>query len=262
MCYLEGIFNLKNKVAIVTGGLGILGTEYIEALAKAGAKVAVWDVKAHDAGRVQALAQSYPVRFYKVDISDRKQIETAVQDIVNTWGVPDVLINNAAIDFPPQAGTNETFENYPDEKWNAVSAVNLGGMIKCCQVIGGLMAEKGSGSIINISSMYGLVSPDQRIYKNFIKPFSYTVTKSGVFGLTKYLATYWGMKGVRVNTLTPGGVLGAQDPEFIAKYAAKTPLGRMARKDEYCGAILFLASDASSYMTGSNLVMDGGWTAW
>lgn len=262
MCFLDGIFNLKNKVAIVTGGLGILGTEYIEALAKAGARVAVWDVKVPEAGRVQALSQVFPVRFFKVDISDRKQIETAMQDIANTWGAPSILINNAAIDFPPQAGTNETFENYADEKWNAVSAVNLGGMIKCCQVVGGLMAEKGGGSIINISSIYGVVSPDQRIYKNFIKPFSYTVTKSGVIGLTKYLATYWGAKGVRVNTLTPGGVLGAQDHEFIARYAARTPLGRMARKDEYCGAILFLASDASSYMTGSNLVMDGGWTAW
>lgn len=264
MTYIEDLFCVKGKIAVVTGGLGILGTEYVTALVKAGAKVAVWDVKEADDGHVlKSLSDEGEVMFDKVDISKREDVQAAADRIVAKWGVPNVLLNNAAVDFPPQAGAAlETFENYSTEKWQAIFAVNLTGMIHCCQVIGGMMAENDGGSIINVSSMYGMVSPDQRIYKDFIKPFSYTVTKSGVFGLTKYLATYWGAKKVRVNTLTPGGVLGKQDPEFIRKYSDKSPLGRMANKDEYCGAVIFLASDASSYMTGANLVMDGGWTAW
>lgn len=247
--------SLKGKVAIITGGNGNLGREYSKALKAAGAKVAVLDLK-----------NSPPnpnARFYKTDITKKKEVEATLAKIEKDLGIPEILINNAALDFPPNlSGEKETFENYPLEKWNAVLDVNLTGAFICAQVFGSRMAKNGGGSIINISSIYGLVSPDQRIYKNFVKPVSYTVTKAGILGLTKYLATYWADKGVRVNSFTLGGVFNNQDKDFVVKYSQRTPLGRMAKKDEYNEAILFLASDTSSYMTGANLVIDGGWTAW
>jgi len=260
---LEKKFNLRNRVAVVTGGLGMLGTEYVKALTEVGAKVAVLDIKKPDKNHELAdLKFRQKVKFYQTDITDREKIKKVLQSIKKSWTVPAVLINNAACDFIPGVSKGESFEDYPLKQWEAVLAVNLTGMLICCQIFGQAMAEKKRGSIINISSTYGLVSPDQRIYTNFIKPVSYSVTKSGVLNLTRYLATYWAEKNVRVNTLTPGGVFNSQNPDFVKKYSYKTPLGRMARKDEYNGAILFLASDASSYMTGANLVIDGGWTAW
>lgn len=261
--YLYSLFNLHNKAVIITGGLGILGTEYVKALAQAGAKVAVFDLHKPSVEHVLiGYSKKYSIKFYQVDITKRSEVEKALTKVKKNWETPSVLINNAALDFPPDKNKNELLENYPMKKWNAVLEVNLTGMLICCQVIGGAMAEKQRGSIINISSTYGVVSPDQRIYKNFIKPVSYSVTKSGVLNLTRYLATYWGNKNVRVNTLVPGGVFNNQKKDFVKRYSSKTPMGRMAQKDEYNGAILFLASDASSYMTGANLVIDGGWTAW
>ena len=186
-------------------------------------------------------------------------------------GGVDILVNNAAIDpkFDRQhAGEHaSSFENYPLELWNESVAVNLTGMFLCAQAVAGPMLERGGGVIVNVASTYGLVGPDQRIYerengRTAYKPVSYAVTKSGVIGLTRYLATYWAGKNIRVNTLTPGGVFLDHDDEFVRLYSSRTPLGRMARRDEYCAALLFLVSDASSYMTGSNLVVDGGWTAW
>lgn len=262
MNYINNLFNLDGKVAIVTGGLGMLGTEYSKTLAKAGAKVAIFDIQEplpnHE---LISFAKKFPIKFFAVDITKKDEVEKTAKKIIKLWGAPSILINNAAIDFPPGGG-RETFENYPLDKWNKVLGVNLTGMLICCQVIGGIMAKNRRGSIINISSTYGLLSPDQRIYKNFIKPVSYSVSKSGVLNLTRYLATYWGEKKVRVNTLSPGGVFNNQEKMFVKKYCQKTPMGRMARKDEYNGAILFLASDASSYLTGANLIIDGGWTAW
>lgn len=261
--YLNKIFNLKNKIAVITGGAGILGTEYAMALAMTGARVAVLDIKKmHTKHELLKLSKKYPIKFFMVDITRKQGVKTVLAEIQKLWGTPSILINNAAIDFPPDANKKELFENYSIEKWNSTLAVNLTGALICCQVFGGAMAKNGGGSIINISSTYGVVSPDQRIYKNFIKPVSYSVTKSGILNLTRYLATYWGAKNVRVNTLTPGGVFNNQTKEFVKKYSSKTPLGRMARKDEYNGVILFLASDASAYMTGANLIVDGGWTAW
>lgn len=262
MSYLEKTFDLKNKIAIVTGGLGNLGSEYAKALALAGVKVAIFDiaepVSSHELIR---LSRKYLIKFFKVDITQREEVEKVLTKIKKVWGAPSVLINNAAIDFPPDK-VGERPEDYPIEKWNKVIAVNLTGMLICCQVIGKEMARNKKGSIINVSSHYGIISPDQRIYNNFFKPISYSVTKSGVFNLTRYFATYWGEKNVRVNTFVPGGVFNNQSREFIKKYSQRVPLGRMARRGEYNGIILFLASDASSYMTGANLIADGGWTAW
>jgi NAD(P)-dependent dehydrogenase (short-subunit alcohol dehydrogenase family) len=190
---------------------------------------------------------------------------------VEKWGPPHGLINNAALDSPPNSPAEENgpFETYPEDSWDKVMNVNAKGVFLCCQAVGGLMAEAGRGSIINICSIYGLVSPDQRIYRyresgggRFFKPVAYSVSKSSLLNMTRYLATYWAESNVRVNTVTFGGVFNNQDEEFLKGYRARVPLGRMANEDEYNGAIIFLLSDASSYMTGSNMVMDGGWTAW
>jgi len=185
--------------------------------------------------------------------------------------VPHGLVNNAALDAPPNAPAEENgpFETYPESSWDKVMEVNAKGVFLCCQVIGGQMAAAGRGSIINISSIYGLVSPDQRIYEyrrkpgaQFYKPVAYSASKSALLNLTRYLATYWADRNVRVNSLTFAGVFNNQDHQFLEHYCAKVPLGRMAREDEYNGAVIFMLSEAAAYMTGSNLVIDGGWTAW
>jgi len=264
MDYFEKIFNLKGKIAIVTGGLGLLGQEFVKTLIHAQAKVAVFDFKTPSADHpLIGLAQNQPLLFFQVDVTSGQSVRLALEEVIKTWGSPAVLINSAAIDFPPDKTQEESFEDYSLEKWQAVLNTNLTGVFLCSQIIGAKMAAAGgSGSIINISSIYGLVSPDQRLYQGFVKPAAYSVTKSGILNFTRYLATYWAKKNVRVNTLTPGGAFNNQNHEFVEKYNNRTPLGRMARPDEFNGAILFLASDASSYMTGANLIIDGGWTAW
>lgn len=261
--YLKKLFSLDGRVAVITGGLGILGTEYAQALAAAGAQVCILDLKPPVASHeLKNKQKKYSIDFFTADITKPDEVRVAAEIISKKYGYPTILINNAALDFPPK-NTEENLENYPLDKWNAVINTNLTGTLICCQVFGGLMAERSAGgSIINISSIYGIVSPDQRIYSNFIKPISYSVTKSGILNLTRYLATYWAEKKIRVNTLTPAGVFNNQDKDFIKKYSNRVPLGRMAKREEYNGAILFLASEASSYMTGSNLIIDGGWTAW
>ncbi len=268
------LFRVEGKIAVVTGGLGQLGRQFVLTLADSGARVAVLDSRVDDAvvaARFGERRHDPALRFYRVDVTDRASLEAGLQQMQELWGTPHILINNAALDSPPNApaAENGPFETYPESSLDTVLAVNLKGVILCCQVIGGAMAAAGRGSIINISSIYGLVSPDQRIYAYraaqgapFFKPVAYAVSKSGLLNLTRYLATYWAPKGVRVNTLTFGGVFNHQDEAFLREYCARVPLGRMAREDEYNGAILFLASDASSYMTGANLVIDGGWTAW
>ena len=211
------------------------------------------------------------VRAYEIDITDRAAIEQATADIEAEWGTPHVLINNAGLDSPPNAPAEESgpFEDYPEASFDAVMDVNVKGTLLCCQVIGGAMAREGRGSIINISSVYGLLSPVQDLYgfrrehgETFVKPVAYSVSKSAIFNLTRYLATYWARSGVRVNTLTLAGVFDDQPREFLEEYERRVPLGRMAEAGEAVGAVVFLASDASSYMTGANLVVDGGWSAW
>jgi len=255
---------------IITGGCGQLGRQMTRALLNYGAKVAVFDVA----------AERFPIdEFSKdallvlsVDITRRDSIERGLLEVISKWDAPHGLINNAALDAPPNAPAEETgpFESYPESSWDKVMQVNAKGVFLSCQVIGGAMAAAGRGSIINVSSIYGLVSPKQSIYeyrreatgKPFFKPVAYSVSKSALFNLTRYLATYWAKNNVRVNTVTFGGVFNEQDPQFLENYCARVPMGRMANEDEYNGAIIFLISDASSYMTGSNIVIDGGWTAW
>jgi len=266
--YLGKMFDLSGKVAVVTGAAGQLGGEFVRALLNTGAKVAAFDLKIDNPkGKLSAIKSKKILRV-QTDITDRDCLEEALKIVVSRLGKPEILINNAALDAPPNNINEETgpFEMYPQNLWDANMNVNLKGMFLCCQVIGGHMAKTGGGSIINISSIYGILSPDQRIYeyknKPFFKPVSYSVSKSGVLNLTRYLATYWAKKKVRVNTLTFGGVFNDQDKVFLKNYAQKVPLARMARQDEYNGAVLFLASEASSYMTGSNLIIDGGYSCW
>ena len=269
------LFTVAGRVVVVTGGLGQLGRQFTLACLDRGARVAVFDVRtAPDvvAGRYGDRAGDANLMFCEVDVTARDSLETALNQVVARWGAPHALINNAALDSPPNAPASENgpFETYPVASLDKVMDVNLKGVVLACQVIGGAMAQAGRGSVVNISSIYGLISPDQRLYtyraetggQPFFKPVAYSITKSGLLNLTRYLATYWAPQGVRVNTLTFGGVFNNQDATFLANYGAKVPLGRMAREDEYNGAVLFLISDASSYMTGSNLVIDGGWTAW
>lgn len=270
---MDSLFDVKDKVIVITGGFGLIGKSWTKALLERGARVAVLDAHVSEA-RVAALFPGgappglLPV---SVDVTRRESIEAALEEVKGKFGVPHGLVNSAAIDAPPDAPLSENgpFENYPETSWNKVMDVNVKGVVQCCQVIGGEMARTGRGSIVNIGSTYGIVSPDQRVYdyrrgdgEEFYKPVTYAVSKSALLNLTRYLATYWAPQHVRVNTLSLGGHFNNQDKRFLAAYHARVPMGRMAQEGEYCGSIIFLLSDASSYMTGANLIVDGGWTAW
>jgi NAD(P)-dependent dehydrogenase (short-subunit alcohol dehydrogenase family) len=271
---MNNLFDLRDRVIIITGGFGQLGREFTWTLLNQGARVAIFDIRTYEPAldeKLGSLGGKNNLMCLVVDVKNRNSIESASKQVVEKWGIPHALINNAALDSPPNAPAQENgpFESYPEESWDKVMEVNLKGVFLCCQLLGGLMAEAGRGSIVNICSIYGMVSPDQRIYEYrrrggmpFFKPVAYAVSKSAILNLTRYLATYWAVKNVRVNTLTFGGVFNNQDGDFLKGYCRRVPLGRMAREDEYNGAVVFLVSDASSYMTGSNLIIDGGWMAW
>ncbi len=269
-------YKLNGKVAVVTGGAGLLGLEFCRTLAEAGASVAVVDLNGAAAGKVAngLTAVGYQAQAMSTDITRPESVKALVQSVLSAFGRLDILVNSAGLDpkFDPEALkrglTPGRFEDFPLDLWNAALNVNLTGMFLVTQACVKPMLDQGKrGCIINICSTYGLNGPDQRIYikdgkRQAFKPVYYTVTKAGVLGFTKYLAAYYMGTEIRVNALTPGGVFNDHDETFVKNYSAKTILGRMARKDEMNGALLFLASDASSYMTGSNVVVDGGWTAW
>jgi len=266
---------LKDKVVVVTGALGLLGRAHCAAMAQAGATVVVTDLNgpacetaAHELSKATGCRSSG----LGADITDASSLKKLRDSILDSHGRIDVLLNNAAWNdvFGGNADAAELskFENYPLEMFERAMKVNVTGMFLACQILGAEMAKRKSGSIINVGSTYGLVGPDQSIYRkpdgsqDFYKSPTYPASKGAVAGFTRFLATYWGHLGVRVNCLCPGGVFQDQDEYFVQNYAAKTPLGRMAKPEEIAKAAVFLASDASSYMTGSNLVVDGGWTAW
>lgn len=271
------MFQLDGKVVIVTGGGGLLGRQYVEAIAKQGGHAIAWDI---DDNAVTSHAATVTQQTgnkslgMSVNITDKAAVVSAVEQVLAEFGRIDGLVNNAAInpkfdDGGAQDHTASAFENFSLEQWNQSLAVNTTGMFLCTQAVVSPMLEQGSGSIVNVSSTYGINGPDQRLYEpddpnqpRSFKPVTYTVTKSAVIGFTKYLAAYYGKQGIRVNTLTPGGVYNAHEDEFVVRYSSRTPMGRMADKHEYNGALVYLLSDESSYMTGANLIVDGGWSAW
>ncbi|MGV3652125.1 MAG: SDR family oxidoreductase [Devosia sp.] len=272
---MSDLFSVKDKVIIVTGGLGQLGRSFVTSLLEAGAKVAIYSRRAVEDAQ---LAELFPanrdrLRVYVASVTDKEALQKATDALVAEWGVPHGLVNNAGIDSKPSgsADQNGPFETYPQHYWDEIIDTNLTGVMLTTQVVGAKMAEAGRGSIVNIGSIYGIVSPNQALYAYreardgvpFIKAVSYAASKSGLVNLTRYVATYWAPKNVRCNLISFGGVkTGNFDKEFVDNFIARVPLGRQAEVAEYNGVIQFLCSDASTYMTGSNVVVDGGFTAW
>ena len=270
----KDIFSINKKVFVITGGMGQLGQVYTNEILFRGGKVAILDILDYEYNLVVELIDKNDknnILYITTDITQKAQIQSAINKIISRWGKIDILINNAALDSPPDAPDAEVgpFEEYPEASYDQVMEVNVKGTFLCCQIIGKIMAQQKRGVIINISSIYGFVSPRQDIYnfrrkggKTYFKPAAYSVSKSAIFNLTRYLATYWAKDNIRVNTLTLAGIFNNQPEEFLDKYTKHVPVGRMVNVQEAVGPMIFLASDASSYMTGSNLVVDGGWTAW
>jgi len=259
--------DLSKKIIFITGGAGILGKQFCLTLLKEGSTVILADNNIRSLDDAKKEIGDYEnLVTVELDITDKNEVCDTNSNIKSNYGEIDVLINNAATKSP---NFFTPFEDFPLQDWNDVMDVNTTGAMICCQVIGGDMAKREKGNIINTLSVYGIVAPDQRIYDGAVynnqkinTPAVYSVSKAALLGLTKYLAAYWGGKGVRVNSITPGGIFSGQNEEFIEKYSARVPLGRMAKINEMNGALKFLASDASSYITGHNIVVDGGLTVW
>jgi NAD(P)-dependent dehydrogenase (short-subunit alcohol dehydrogenase family) len=260
------LFRLDGKVAVVTGGAGLLASEFAEALADFGASVVLAD-KEDCTSRAACLSGSKETEILgmRCNVGSRDSWETLTHDVMSHFGRLDILVNNAAItNASRSAHYAMTFEEFPLEDWNSILNVNLTGIFLGCQVIGSRFLEQKAGSIINIASLYGVVSPHHRIYENtgVSQPVGYSVSKAGVIALTRYLGTLWADRGVKVNAITPGGVFDNQDKSFLERYSRLSPKGRMAFPSEMRGALVYLASEASAYCTGHNLVVDGGWTVW
>jgi NAD(P)-dependent dehydrogenase (short-subunit alcohol dehydrogenase family) len=271
-------FDLSGRTAVITGGAGLLGVRHAEAIAEMGGVPVLVDI---DGTRAEAVAAEVESKYrcraigLSSDITDPGAVSDLLSQVLDRTGRVDILINNAANNPKMDASNSDAIlktrlENFPLELWNRDIAVGLTGAFLCSRVLGNEMARRGKGVIVNVASDLALIAPDQRIYhrpevaedQQPVKPVSYSVVKHALVGLTRYLATYWANRGVRVNAISPGGVYTGQDDVLVQRLSNLIPLGRMARQDEYKAAIVFLVSDASSYMTGANLVIDGGRTAW
>ena len=270
---MTDLFSLKGEIAVVTGALGKLGPIWIETLLEAGANVLALDHPnapvSESFKRLQACFDDRRLQLAFADVKVRQDVEATAQKCIGTFGMPSILVNNAGIDQPPdQPAKSCCLEEIPFELNREVFEVNALGLFLVTQVFGGQMVKSGRGSVINIGSLYASVSPDARFYDHikcdppFLKPPAYGASKAAVVNMTRYLATLWAPCGVRVNALSPGGVLGDQDPDFMRKFCDRVPLGRMAENSDLRGPLLFLASAASAYVTGIELVVDGGFTAW
>ncbi len=269
-------FDLTDRVAVITGGGGLLGRQHAAAIASAGGIPVLWDCVINSPGLDEgSLKSAFGARasIQKVDITSEQSVRDATKELFSRYGRIDILINNAANNPKMESSSGVEFsrlENFPLTQWEDDLNVGLKGAFLCARTIGALMAEQGGGVIINIASDLAVIAPDQRLYRREgvleneqpVKPVTYSVVKSGLIGLTRYLATYWCDQGVRCNALSPGGVENGQPEGFVENLSRLIPMGRMARPDEYQGALLFLCSDASSYMNGQNLVVDGGRSCW
>lgn len=273
---MDARFDLTGRVAVITGGGGLLGPRHAAAVASQGGIPVLVDLRLESAERYAreiATRHGLPACALRADITDPGAVRSLLAEVLSRYGRVDILVNNAAnnpkVESPGEKAWSQV-ENFPLSQWNADIAVGLTGSFLCCQVMGAEMARQGKGAIINIASYLGILAPEPRLYRHDnlpedeqpVKPISYSVVKSAILGLTRYLAAYWGEQGVRVNSLTPGGVFNGQHEGFVKKLSQRIPMGRMAEPDELEGAIIFLASDASSYVTGANLVVDGGRVCW
>ncbi len=274
---VRALFDLAGQVAIITGGAGLLGRQHASSIAEAGGHAVLIDLDGEAAARsAEEITQRFGVEAVgmRADITVKADVEAMVRAVVEQFSRIDILINNAAL--TAKGGSIRAreyfapFEEYPLDLWEQALRVNLTGAFLCSQAVGRVMVRQRRGVILNIASDVGTISPDHRIYEGVVNPHTkepfntpigYATTKAGLINLTRYLATYWADKGIRVNCLSPGGVADAHDPQFVKNVSSRIPLGRMARPDEYKGAVLFLVSEASSYMTGGNLIVDGGRTA-
>lgn len=266
------LFDLTDRVAVVTGALGRLGPVWSEALLESGALVCGVDLPqapvSEGFAKLQAQYGEKKLRLHRADVCDKASLQKVLEAAGADGGEPSVLVNNAGLDQPPGNVKSYRLEDIPAELSRSILDVNVLGALNAMQVFGGAMAKKGRGSIVNIGSLYASVSPDARLYEHistdppFLKPPAYGASKAALAALSLYFAAHWGSRGVRVNTLSPGGVSGGQDSEFRKKFCAKVPLARMAEAADLKGPLVFLASDASSYITGANLNVDGGFTAW
>ncbi len=271
--FFNRMFGLNGRVAIVTGGNGRLGTEFVRSLADAGARVAVFDISETNETLTE-LAKTKTITFHKVDITDEKAVCDGFASVRDLWGVPTILVNNAGWKASPNARGQGgvSFEKYPIDVWEDVFRINTTAAAICSKVCGGMLIGAGvPGVIVNIASVYATIAPDQRIYEYrrekglpvFIKDASYSASKAALVAFTRDLAVQWAPHNIRVVAISPGGVLhDGSDEEFVKRYASRVPLGRMARTEDLCGALIFLVSDAASYITGTNMLVDGGMSCW
>lgn len=279
MAHPSSRYDLTGRTALVTGAGGLLGKQHVAALSEAGARVIVTDVELAQAeaaiAALKQCASSADLIALEINVTSLDSVRTANEQLAGRGITVDILVNNAAIDpkvtSAPGVMHSSRFEAFPVPQWQTEIGVGLTGAMLCAQVFGSAMASRGRGVILNIASDLGVIAPDQRLYRQPqvtreeeqpVKPVTYSVIKHGLIGLTKYLATYWADQGIRVNAISPGGVFNNQDPAFVERLTRLIPMGRMADVDEYRAAVQFLCSDASSYMTGQNLVMDGGRSVW